>query len=85
MKVRAGDLVYVETDDIEHHNDGWTPVGDITATKPLTYRAVGWVLKATKRTLVLAPMMAGGPKDRRAFCAYQLPRRAITKIKRLAK
>ena len=84
MTPKRGDLVYVETDDIEHHDQGWTEAAEIAAAKPRTFRAVGWVIKATKRTLIVAPMVGTkGRHEHDAHCAYILPRRAITKLRRL--
>jgi hypothetical protein len=83
-RLKPGDLVYVETDDIEHADQGWQALAAIAATKPRTFRTVGWVVRVTKRTLTLTPM--AGTEGRHAddaHCAYLLPRRAITKIKRL--
>lgn len=84
MKLRPGDLVYVETDDIEHHDMGWTSLKAIAKAKVRTFRCVGWVVRSSKRTLVIAPM--AGTEGRHAddaHCAYLLPRRAITKLKKL--
>lgn len=83
-RLRPGDLVYVETDDIEHHDQGWTALEAIAKSRPRTFRCVGWIVRVSKRTLVVTPM--AGTEGRHAddaHCAYFLPRRAVTKIRRL--
>lgn len=79
MKVKPGDLVYVELHDIEHENNGWQRQADIAKAKVNTYMAVGWVLRATKLTLTIAPLTS----PRSAFCAYHFPMGSVRKVKRL--
>jgi hypothetical protein len=86
-KLKRGQLVEIQTDDIEHHDEGWTRLGDIAAVKPRAFKTVGWVVRATKRTVVIAPMMGPHPDRPKtfvsAYCGYRLPRRAILRIRKL--
>lgn len=83
---KPGQLVYVELDDIEHDNNGWTNVSAIRGQRPRTYKAVGYVVKATKRTLTLASMSVSESRDPgggAAFCNYMLPWPSVRKIVKL--
>lgn len=76
---KRGDLVYVELPDIEHENSGWQDMSVVSKAKVKEFHAVGWVLRATKKTLTITPMTGVG----RTFCAYHLPRASIHRIVRL--
>jgi len=78
-KLKRGELVYIETDDIEHHNHGWIGFKKLAKAKPKRFIGVGWVVKASKRTLVIAPLAGNGA----AFCAYRLPRGSVRRIRKL--
>jgi hypothetical protein len=77
---RLGHLVYVEMDDIEHDGHGWKSFADIAKTRPRTFRTVGWVVRATKRTLTLSATTDSLKSTASGFCSYQIPMRSITRI-----
>ena len=83
---KRGAIVYVELDDIEHSNDGWTSVSAVRSQRPRTYRAVGYVVKSTKRTLTLAPLAVSdraNPGGGAAFCNFMLPWPSVRKLVKL--
>lgn len=74
-------LVKVEMVDMEHDARGWQHPASIRADKPMRYVAVGWVIKRTKRWLIITPVMRrdGG----QASCAYRIPRGSIRSVRRI--
>jgi len=76
---KRGWMVYVEMDDIEHSPQGWTGANAIRAQRPEKFKAIGWVVRGTKRTLTIASVTSPGA----AFCHYLIPMRSIRRIDRL--
>lgn len=79
---KLGQLVYVEMDDIEH-DSGWTGFAAIAKVRPRTFRTVGWVVRATKRTLTLSATVDSLKADANGYCHYLIPMRSITRIDKL--
>jgi hypothetical protein len=76
---KQGWMVYVEMDDIEHDSKGWEAFDDLVKVRPRMFKAVGWVIRASKRTLVIASLTSPD----QAFCHYILPWGSITRCDRL--
>ena len=72
-------MVYVEMDDIEHESRGWQHHTVVKKDRPATFRAIGWVYRATRRTLTLANVAS----DSQAFCHYMIPLGSVTRIRKL--
>lgn len=51
----VGQLVEVRWQDIEHLGEGWRTLEEVLADRPYRYRVAGYVLRITKRWLILAP------------------------------
>lgn len=77
---KLGVMVYVEMDDIQHGQQGWSSFVDIAKRRPLTFRAMGWVVRTTKRTLTISPLIDSVESDAFGYCSYMLPMRSITRI-----
>lgn len=80
-RLKRGELVFVETLDIESIAPGWTSIGKVARGKPGRYAFVGWVLRDKGKTLVLSG--ATRPRTHSVHSAYRLPRGCITKIEKL--
>lgn len=81
---KLGHLVYVEMDDIEHGAGGWKSFAEISAKeRPRTFRTVGWVVRATKRTLTVAATTDSLRSDAHGYCHYLIPMRSITRIDKI--
>jgi hypothetical protein len=70
-------------DDIEHGPGGWMAYADIAKQRPATFRAVGWVVRATKRTLTISSTASSNSSTAAGFCHYLIPMRSITRIDKL--
>lgn len=76
---KPGWMVYVEMDDMEHSHDGWDSATNIRAARPRTFKALGWVVRASKRSLVIANVTAPDA----AFCHYVIPWGAVRRLDRV--
>jgi hypothetical protein len=72
-------MVYVEMDDIEHSHAGWNSAANIRGARPEKFKALGWVVRATKRTLTIANVTSPGA----AYCHYLIPMKSIRRLDRL--
>jgi hypothetical protein len=80
---KPGQLVYVEMDDIQHRSRGWRDFAVIAKDKPDTFRSVGWVVAANRRTLILAATTDSLEADAAGFCSFQIPMPSVTRIDKL--
>ena len=79
-KFKRGDLVYVETIDIEHEGRGWEDVNVIAKRKAGRYYFVGWVISDKKKFLSLAAVASSRGT---AFCSVKLPKWAGMRTQKL--
>lgn len=80
--MKRGALVVVSMVDMEHDDFGWQPIAETRRRKAGRYQAVGWVVKTTRRFLVIAPVATREASA--TFCAYRIPRGAIRSVRRIA-
>lgn len=80
---KIGHLVYVEMDDIQHHSRGWRDYAVMAKDRPDTFRSVGWVVAATRRTLTLSATTNSMKGDPAGFCSFQIPMPSVTLIAKL--
>lgn len=80
---KLGALVYVEMDDIEHGPGGWKAFAAIAKERPRTFRAVGWVVRATRRTLIVSSTTDSLKSDAHGYCYFMIPMRSVTRIDKL--
>lgn len=79
---KLGHMIYVEMDDIEHKS-GWRPFADISKRRASTFHAVGWVVRASKRTLTISSVVDSFKPDAYGYCDYMIPMRSVTRIAKL--
>lgn len=76
---KAGDLVHIVFDDVQHQHVGWSLKGNWPARG--NFVAVGYLLKQTKRSTYIANVMDGDY----AFCSYTIPTASIRRLRRLVR
>ena len=78
--MKAGTLVEVEMDDMEHVSHGWESFQAIIDQPRTAYKAAGYLISRDKHWTVIGSVTND---EAHAFCAFRIPTGAIRSIKRL--
>lgn len=74
-------LVEVIWDDSAHLTPRWRSFGEIRASRAATCETVGYVVKRSRRWLLLSSTVSIG--DSEGYCAFRIPTGAIRRIRRI--
>jgi hypothetical protein len=80
QKLKPGDLVAIQCDDIEHLSFGWESRESAINNKPNRYHFVGWLLKRNKRFIHITAAVSSAPS---VNSSYRIPIGKHTSIVRI--